>query len=127
MKFKGFVAPVITIAAVALILPGCGPGHNYHQNAFYYVPIRDFLISKNICANDRDCSAKELIFFEGGVFEKSPIHMNVYNIKNTETAYSILEIVKKQRRLSTVGIDVTIYTNYHLESPKKILIKEQIE
>jgi hypothetical protein len=126
MKFKRLIVFLITVAVVIFTLSGCGPGHNYNQSALYYAPIREFLISKNLCANERDCIAKDLIFFEGGIFEKSPININIYHIKDIEAAYSILEIVKKQRRLSTVGINITIYRTTHLERPSKILLQETI-
>jgi hypothetical protein len=99
------------------IIVGCGPGYNYDQVSLYSAAIRDVLIRRGICRDGQDCNNKEMILNEGGASSSGPVHVNVYNVSDPDTANAIIDAARAVRSSAKVGVKLRITASKHLNKP----------
>jgi len=112
---------------LATFIAGCGHGHNYEQTSVYYRAIRDVLIAKGLCRDERECDTREMILSEGGTFKGSPVHVNVYNVADPTTVNEIIEAARAARPSATVGVELRITGSKHLDTPYKSVVRVSVD
>jgi hypothetical protein len=117
----------IFLVPLSIGLAGCGPGVNYDQTGIYRDAIQSVLVAKGLCRDALDCSRKEMVLWEGGMFQSSPVHANIYNVSDPSTIASIVEACQEVRPSTKVGVKLRITASKHLATPYKKVRRVTIE
>ncbi len=98
------------------LLQACN-SHSYHAEAQQYLSVaREVLIENGVCINPRDCSQKELLFFESG----RAVHINIYQVNNSALVEQVAFAFKaKHTQLKEPKVVLTTFSSRHMEPKVK--------
>jgi len=115
--------PTLLLSALfCLALSACS-SHSYHAEAIQYLKVAEgVLVGHGVCSDERDCQARNLLFFEAGevslgIFRWGGIHVNLYESNNLEAVEEVASKFKELHiRLREPAVTLTAYSSKHTES-----------